>query len=237
MKIAILTPLIGEKYINRCKYGTLSKEFYCSKNNYDLIIANEQDYNNIAIKNKQFGWTKVYKLLEIFDSYDYIFVSDADVSIMNYNLKLEKIINEQFDSNTLMIITRDQNNINSGNLIVKGKNNICKKYINVWKACLPNNYPQYIGHQDQPALINLIKNTEFKQYVKIIDQSIINSYPNKIKDGRGQIRPFFFGESCIKYYKKNDLLIHYAGFSCFGWDFSYPMKVNYYKSLKYLEEK
>ena len=55
MKIAILTPLIGKKYIDKCKYGTLSKEFYCYKNNYDLIKATEQDYNNITIKNKQFG--------------------------------------------------------------------------------------------------------------------------------------------------------------------------------------
>ena len=84
---------------------------------------------------------------------------------------------------------------------------------------MQNKY-NYIGEQDQPSLINIILNTDFKKYVKIIDQSIINSYPD-ISINRNS-----------KIYKPNDLLIHYAGYSWHNMDFSNDMKDNFFKSLK-----
>lgn len=218
-KLCILTPIIGDEYYKKCCYGTLSKEYYCIENNYDLILANENDYNNIDVQNKRFGWTKVYKLLELIDKYEYIFISDADVSIMNYNLKLENIINKYFGDEILMIITRDQNDINSGNFIVKGKNDLIYKYISLWRDNLQNKY-NYMGEQDQPSLINIILNTDFKKYVRIIDQSIINSYPDIPKNRNAKI------------YKQNDLLIHYAGYTWHNMKFNDIMKYNFFNSLK-----
>lgn len=217
--ICILSNIIGKEYTNKCSYGTLSKEFYCYKNNYDLIMGSDKDYEKIIHDNKRFGWLKVYKLLEILNDYDYIFVSDADVSIMNNNLKLESIINRFMDNNTLMLITKDHNGINSGNFIVKGKNKLIYKYISLWRDNLQNKY-NYIGGQDQPSLINIILNTNFRKYVKIIDQSIINSYPD-IPINRNS-----------KIYKPNDLLIHYAGYSWHNRDFSNDMKDNFFNLLK-----
>lgn len=216
--ICILTCLIGKEYIDKCSYGTLSKEIYCYKNNYDFIIGNDTDYEKITRTNKRFGWLKVYKLLEIISNYDYIFVSDSDVSIMNYDLKLESIINKFMDDNTLMLITKDQNDINSGNFIVKGKNELMYKYISLWRDNLQNKY-NYIGEQDQPSLINIILNTDFKKYVKIIDQSIMNSYPDIPRNKNSKI------------YKPNDLLIHYAGYTWSNMNFSKDMKNNFFKSL------
>ncbi len=218
-KIAILTPIIGENYRDKCKYGIYSKKMYCEHNNYDLILANDIDYDNILHKNKRCGWVKVYKLLDFIDQYDYIFISDADVSIMNYKIQLESIIQNYFDFNTLMLITRDQNNINSGNFIIKGKSELCKKFMNLWKECLPNKY-KYIGEQDQPSLIHLILNTDFKQYVKIIDQSIINSYPDIPINKHAKL------------YSPGDLLIHYAGYSYHKLNFSNDMKENLFKSIE-----
>ena len=217
--IGILTCIIGKEYIEKCSYGRLSKEVYCYKNNYDFIIGNNKDYDKITHRDKRFGWLKVYKLIEILNSYDYIFVSDADVSIMNYGLKLESIINRFMDNNTLMIITKDQNDINSGNFIVKGKNELIYKYISLWKDNLQNKY-SYIGEQDQPSLINIILNTDFKKYVRIIDQSIINSYPD-IPINRN-----------AKIYKPNDLLVHYAGYTWHDKEFSDCMKDNFFNKLK-----
>ena len=130
--ICILSILIGKEYGNECSYGTLSKDFYCYKNKYDFIIGREKDYSKITHNKKRYGWLKVYKLLEILNNYDYIFVSDADVSIMNHNLKLESITNRFMDDDTLMLITKDHNNINSGNFIVKdltsGSNDQISRY-------------------------------------------------------------------------------------------------------------
>ena len=74
----------------------------------------------------------------------------------------------------------------------------------------------------------MILNTEFKKYVKIIDQSIINSYPN--------IRSNIKYNKFAKIYKKNDLLIHYAGFRFPNNMFNSIMKENFYNSIQnYLE--
>ena len=217
--ICILSILIGKEYGNECSYGTLSKDFYCYKNKYDFIIGREKDYSKITHNKKRYGWLKVYKLLEILNNYDYIFVSDADVSIMNHNLKLESIINRFMDDDTLMLITKDHNNINSGNFIVKGKNHLTYKYISLWRDNLQKKY-NYIGDQDQPSLINMILNTDFKKYVKLIDQSIINSYPNILINKNSKI------------YKTNDLLIHYAGYNWNNINFYNDMKSNFFKSLE-----
>tara|TARA_Y100000992_G_scaffold190804_1_gene129408 strand:+ start:127 stop:1593 length:1467 start_codon:yes stop_codon:yes gene_type:complete len=222
--ICILSILIGKEYIDKCSYGTLSKEYYCQKNKYDLIIGNDKDYDKITNNKKRCGWLKVYKLLEILNDYDYIFVSDADVSIMNSNMKLEDIINKYMDKNTHMIITEDCYGINSGNFIVKGKNELIYKYISLWRDNLPNKY-KYIGVQDQPSLINMILNTDFKNYVKIIDQSILNSYPDLSMHKKGTKK----GKS--KIYKPNDLLIHYAGSSWRDLNFYQDMKSNFFMLL------
>ncbi len=217
--ICILSIIIGKEYSNKCSYGTLSKEIYCYKNNYDFIIGDDKDYDKITNNKKRCGWLKVYKLLEILDNHEYVFVSDSDVSIMNHNLKLESIIDKFMNDNTLMIITKDHNDINSGNFIVKGKNKLLHKYISLWRDNLHNKY-KYIGEQDQPSLINIILNTDFKKYVKIIDQSVINSYPDIPINKNSKI------------YKPNDLLIHYAGYSWNKINFYDDMKYNLFESLK-----
>ena len=47
----------------------------------------------------------------------------------------------------------------------------------------------------------MILNTDLKKYVKIINQSIMNSYPDILSNKNAKI------------YKPNDLLIHYADYS------------------------
>ena len=123
------------------------------------------------------------------------------------------------DDDTLMLITKDHNNINSGNFIVKGKNHLTYKYISLWRDNLQKKY-NYIGDQDKPSLINMILNTDFKKYVKLIDQSIINSYPNILINKNSKI------------YKTNDLLIHYAGYNWNNINFYNNMKSNFFESLE-----
>ena len=219
-KIAIITCLLGNDYKDKVFYGTLSKSAYAKINNYSLILGEEDDYDKISAKNKKCGWLKVYKLLEHYYDYDYIFISDADVCMMNFSIKLEDIIKEHFEKRTLMLITRDHNNLNSGNLLIKGRDPKMYGYILQWLKMLPNtaNY-NYVGYQEQPSLIHMILNTEFGKYTKVIDQHIINSYTD---------------DTChigSAKYKEGDLLTHYAGYDIYGIPMKEKIKNDFLKAL------
>jgi len=219
-KVAIITCLLGEKYKEKVFYGTLSKRLYANLNGYALILGEEEDYSKINHKDKQCGWLKVYKLLEICDKYDYIFVSDADVCMMNFSIKLEDIAGKHFDDETLMLATRDHNNINSGNILIKGRSGKMKEYILKWIKLLPKTKDfDYVGYQEQPSLIHMILNTDFGKYVKIIEQSIINSYTDDTCHQRSTK------------YKEGDLLTHYAGFDIYGIPMREKMKEDFTNAL------
>ena len=88
-------------------------------------------------------WTKLKALRENLNKYDWIFYSDADAHIMNYDKKLEDFITAfSRDKNTFLIISRDNVCLNSGNFFMKN----CKRSIDYIDASYQNfpppaNYP------------------------------------------------------------------------------------------------
>ena len=93
-------------------------------------------------------------------------------------------------------------------------------YLKQWRSLLGNNY-KYVGHQDQPSLSYMINETDFGKHVKIIDQSIMNSYSSRIG-----------GPSS---YKEGDFLTHYAGYNtspdCQNLSLAEAMEEDFYKSM------
>ena len=196
--------LIDEK---RIYYGTLSKKLYCKLNGYDFIVGDEIDYAKIEDAGEDYGWLKVYKLLECYFDYDYIFISDGDVSVMNFETKLEDIADQYFDDETFMLITKDQHDFNSGNILIKGKNQKFYDYICKWKELLRTPFDE-VAYYEQPSLIHMIRHTDFGSVVKTIDQSIMNSYcPHANHSFSAEHTE---GTGCAKTYEEGDFLIHYA---------------------------
>lgn len=218
-KICILTCLLGDAYKDEVKFGIKSKQIYCDRNNYDFIVSEENDYSNITNEKKQCGWLKVYKLLELCLHYDYIFVSDADVTMMNHSIRLEEIILEHMN-NKLLMITKDHNDYNSGNIIVKGKSANMIKYIQEWVKLLPQKF-DYVGYQEQPALLYMIHNTDFKSHIQIVEQRLINSYTDDTCHKKSQ------------QFKEGDLLTHYAGYDVYGIPMKEKMKRDFEWALSY----
>ena len=218
----VITPIIGDAYGEQVRLGMISKSIYCKRNNYELITPREPEYKRIKDPNKRPGWVKVDCLIENYYKYNLLFLSDADVCIMNFDFKLEELANE-FSGDKLMLITKDRNGINSGNVLIKGGSKKMYHYLHKWRGLLGGEY-KYTGYQDQPALAYMINDTDFKRHVKIIDQSTINSYPPPIcHEGD-------------KAFKKGDFLIHYAGYKTSldeeGLSLEVALKESFYKSME-----
>jgi len=198
--ICVITPLLGRTYAWAVEYGIRSKVDYCARHGYAFILGGESEYAAIEAPGKRPGWLKVKLLLDNLDRFDYLFLSDADVLVTDMEKKLESVIERHWEEGISLLATEDQNDINSGNIIVKGRSEAARGFARRWFEGLGKSYP-FIGFQDQPALIHLIRDTELGRSARIIPQKEINSYP------AGE------GVPSSSAYTEGDFLIHYAGFS------------------------
>ena len=112
---------IGEKYKQITYWSRQNKISYCNHHGYDFI-EDETVYN----KDKPIPWTKIPLLLKYIDSYDYLVWIDADILIMNKNIKIEDFIKLYSDRD--IICGSDWRMINTGVMIIKSSE-FSKKFI------------------------------------------------------------------------------------------------------------
>lgn len=176
---------------NYRKMGEIAKEnklAYAKKHNYDLIV-----YDELLDIKREATWNKVLAIKNHLANYKWIFWTDADALIMNYDIKLESIIDENFN----MLIVKDHNGINMGNFLIKNCDWSQKLLID-WYA--PNNYLDEEFYE-QSAFANLFDaSQEFQQHVKVVPSRTMNSY---IFCPRAKVDE-------LKY-QPGDFLIHFAG--------------------------
>ena len=210
--IAVVSIIGGIDYYNRYKNSIQIKKKYCKKNYYDFHFT--------FTSTKLDGWAKTLKLLEIMKTkkYEYIFLSDADVTITNFDRRIETIINKYFNSEYICYITTDLNSLNNGNVIWKSCNDSIlfieemiklkndKIIYTISKPFLPK------GIYEQPALIYLYNKYEkWRKKIKIIAQFEINSYtPLLIQDNKNVINVI---DNIVNrsLWEEEDFLVHYAG--------------------------
>lgn len=166
-KIAIVS-LYDKKYEEIGKYSNWNKRDYANLHKYDLYL-----YQNSLDESRPTAWSKIKAIEKHLSDYDWIMWSDADSLIMNNSVKLETLIDNNYD----MIITYDQISkvLNTGVFLIKNSE---------WsKVLLKNIYSQtqFINHiwWENMALIDMLeKNPNLKTKIKVIDQRSMNSYPN-----------------------------------------------------------
>ena len=177
-KIAILTMQIGENYIKTTHLGIVNKENYCQKHNYDFI--NNQENLDTT---RPIPWSKILLINKHLPFYDWVFWTDADSLIMNYNIQLESLIDLNYD----IVISKDTNGLNSGNFLIKNSE---------WSLTFLSqvyNLTQFINNPwwEQAAIMYQLKsnNSDYNKHVKYINQNLLNSY--------------------VKTFKKGDFIIHF----------------------------
>lgn len=198
MKIALLTLCIGEDYKNAVKYGIQSKKEYCKKHNYDFIIGDK----NIYDVTRPIAWSKIKMIKKYLKNYDYIFCSDADVILMNYDIKIEDLIKMYFKENTNILLTKDWQNLNTGNMIIKNDSKIFEFLDDIYKQI------QFLNHSwwEQAAFIHLYDNNKnIRDFCVVLEKShVLNAYI------------FEFEKYPIpdsNKFRNDDFLIHFAGIS------------------------
>lgn len=193
--IAVVTLAVGKDYEEAVAPGIENKRQYCEKHGYDFIFSNE--WIDLS---RPIPWSKIKLLQEVLknENYKWIFWTDADAIIMNHGIKLEDIIDDQFD----FIITHDCHTYNSGNFLLKNSE---------WsKLFLEKIYAheESIHHAwwENHAIIEEIQNdTEVQKKTKVVPQRIMNSYSSEI---------ISFPMNPIKeIYKEGDFIIHFASCS------------------------
>ena len=174
MKIAVISMCIGPRYQKIWKAAIKTKEIYCEMHNYEFIYIKDS-----IDKNRKPHWTKVKAIQNNLANYDWIFYSDADAQIMNFDIKLESII-EKYSGKHFLIITKDNCEINSGNFLIRN----CPDsfdFLNDVYSCYPTKRVQIgeylINWNDQYGFYMKYKDQKYVNKINIINQRVINSFP------------------------------------------------------------
>lgn len=159
-----------------------NKTRYCKKHGYDLIVKTKD------FKYKHLGFERMRFIKSVIETnkYDWVYWCGCDTMITNFNIKLEDIIDENYD----LIISKDVWDINSDSFLFKCSN----KSVELLNAIL-STHDKYVDENgnsidrglklpdggsrcwaEQESIIELYNTTDFKRNIKIVPQKVLNSY-------------------------------------------------------------
>jgi FkbM family methyltransferase len=196
--IAMITFCAGEDYKKCMTLGISSKTQYCTKHGIPFIIADEK--SACYDKRRPFSWSKIRMIKQYLRDYDYIFWSDADVLIKNFDFDLKAYIGRHPEAN--FIFSHCWNTINAGNFFIKNTAESMEMLDLIYDQ------HRYISHGwwEQAAIIHLLKaNERFCKMTFIEKESrLFNAYSLTLIAKEGAKSSDFL-------YQPNDFLIHYCG--------------------------
>jgi hypothetical protein len=190
-KIAIVTVIISgsqQEHNKRYKhynfkkvvsFGTKSKELYAKKYGHDFIIATKKINNCYGVKAKrklECAWTKLAVISRVLEDYDWVFWTDADSVILNFDIKLEDFLNEDFDVIACAETEFDKPEIfkgfiNTGQVFYKNCD-FCKELIlGAWN----NHHKKTPGSFEQARINNYIIETNSAKRVLVHPPRSFNS--------------------------------------------------------------
>lgn len=193
--IHILTLAIGHDFCMGLKECLDSKVKYSSKHGYKYIQGDETYW----LRDRPISWSKVPFLLSVLESLDdgaIVWLSDADVLITNYELKIESHILPYFPKDKDMLMCIDAcGNLNAGNLFIRNTPWIR----DFWKRVGEQTDVLYHIWWENAAIIKLLEmNVNDLNHVEITsDHTRFNSYIQGIS---GQ-----------PLWSKENFLVHFAG--------------------------
>lgn len=188
-KIAMCSMAIGDTYWEMMLPTYFNKAHYACHHQYDLYYLRES-----LDPSRPHPWSKIKLIQEVFeeDKYTWVFWTDADSFIMNFDVRLKMFIDGRYD----MIVASDCNGINTGQFFIRD----CKWSRDFLKRIYAKK--EFIFHpwwEQMSIMDELAKNKKDRKHVKILPQRALNSYPPESTNDKNGI------------YKKGDFIIHFAG--------------------------
>jgi len=198
-KIAILTFCVGADYKKAVELGLQSKRDYALKHGYDCHIGGEDCWD----RSRPIPWSKFNFIQKYLFEYDYLFVSDADVIIMNPDLALETQVLPLLPKDKELLWTFDAcRHYNNGHMLIRGKSQWAKDFFK--RAYAQTDLLHHIWW-DNAAMIKLYEGNpgDKAQIETCHDHWIFNSYLFGPTDDAT--------DTTTRLYKPGDFLIHLAG--------------------------
>lgn len=172
MRIALCYMSIGERYRQITECSRINKLEYCNKHDYVFI-----EDNSVYNQNKPIPWSKLLLINRYLNQFDYLVWVDADILIMNPEIKIESFIEKY--SNYDLICGSDWKMINTGFMIIKNtdfsRNFIDKVYNNEYD---PMSSGERYQNWEQGSFIHLHDNNYLncKERIKVTEPIEMNSY-------------------------------------------------------------
>jgi len=163
VKITVCTFYTGDKYTEDVvKYGQKSMVDYCAKHNYTFYKEEKQ-----LVPDLPAHWTKIALLLQIMEGTedDYVVWLDADIMIMNQDIKIESIIEEYMNGKDFLLSRDVSGEINTGVFIIR--NTEYAKSVLELNLKLPE--LRYRGYEDQDVFNQLFN----RNFLNLQDNSVI----------------------------------------------------------------
>ncbi len=170
--------------------GTISspnKQRYAMDHGYDFVCA---DY--VRDSNRSASWNKILWVEKYLPRYDWIFWTDADSLVINYEIRIEDIIG---DSAHDLILTKDENGLNAGQFLIR---NCCWS---LWLLGLVWDQTQFINHiwSEQAALMHVLRvmsESHRSEHIRFLtSKNTLNSYVNHYRSD----------------YQPGDFIVHFVG--------------------------
>ena len=194
--IAMLTLVIGTDYRRCVERGLETKRKYCAQHGYDFIIGGLDEYDDT----RPIAWSKIPFIRKYLGKYDFVFCSDADVVIMNYDLRLEYFLDKYMKPDKNIVLTRDWQNLNTGNWFLRNVPEVFSILAKIWNQTQAINHPWW----EQKGFIDVFQSEkEVQVQTQVVDESHeFNAYIHEL--------PGYPIPTSNKY-RKGDFLIHFAG--------------------------
>ena len=189
MEFAIVSLAAGHEYGKAVSLATQSKERYCRMHGYAFVLEKEP-----LDASRPVAWSKIPLIAKVLPHYDYVFWSDADAMVVNYDIAFEDMFKCFFGTRTNMVVTKDAaGNINTGNFLLKNDEWSFELLEKIW------NQEQFINHpwwENQAFLHLLHTDSLVKEHAAVVPYTdfTFNSYPH-FPNG----------------FKEGDFIVHFAG--------------------------
>lgn len=202
-KIAIVT-LFDKNYEKVAEISIPNKIKYAKKHGYDFLY-----YNKSIDLSRPPQWSKVKAIEYTLHDYDWVWWIDIDALIMEFDVKLESIIDENYD----IIFTANKfSYLSNGSSFFKNTE-ITKKFL---KDCYELEIPylktinvQVFDHEQQSMRALILNDETYNQKTKLIDERVCNSYCTTTNENVLGAYPNWNNEPNI--YQKGDFVIQFCG--------------------------
>lgn len=178
MKIAVLT-LADDNYAEIMDITNDNHYEYAVRNGYHYI-----EFHNTLDETRPTSWSKLLFVKRELPYYDWVLWADADTVFMNWSIKLESIVDDNYSQ---IFPKDDENGISCGVFLFKNDRTSFDLIVDAWI------HTQFVNHRwwEQAAIQHIAHKYAS---IKTVPMRVLSSHPRL-----GAV------------YQEGDFLIHYSG--------------------------